>query len=136
MTHTTTKRRWIAPTAIGVGALLAGTAIGASFTPEPEVITETVEAEPEIITEEVQVEVEVETVPSACLDGLEYADELTRIYSDALILGADGMEAAFFMDEPEIERVTQDLDALRIDQLEPALAGFFLNKELCEEAAE
>lgn len=75
------KRHWKLPTAVGVGALLAGVGIGTTGQPEPEIVTETEtvteveEVEVETIVEK-EVEVEVEVTPDACVIALEEAQDL------------------------------------------------------------
>ncbi|MGQ7788165.1 hypothetical protein [Nesterenkonia sp. K-15-9-6] len=138
-----------APAALLAGCI-GGVAIGAStdgapaepsatetvtHTPEPEIITETieVEAEPEVITETITEEVEVEVTPEACTDALTEADELIDVYSESLSIGGDAIIAAYEWDSARLDELTEDLNTLREDRLEPALTRYYLNQIACEE---
>ena len=112
-------------------AALALTACGSDAEPEPPTATETVEvevpAEPEVVTETVTEEV----APESCLNSTTHADELIEIYSEALSLSADAMNAAAFYDEAGIAIAAEDLEAL-LPVLEDELMMYYLASEGCK----
>lgn len=139
--ETTGERRGLGKKVAMVAAvpvlLLAG-CIGGSVTteaPEPEVITKEVEVEvpaeapePEIITEEVLVEVTDES----CLIAIANADELMGIYSEALTMSADMLEAVFYEDYATVEQLTADMEYLTEYELTPTLSVYFTSATECE----
>lgn len=112
-------------------AALALTACGSDAEPEPPTATKTVEvevpAEPEVVTETVTEEV----APESCLNSTTHADELIEIYSEALSLSADAMNAAAFYDEAGIAIAAEDLEAL-LPVLEDELMMYYLASEGCK----
>lgn len=105
------RRRWVAPTAIGAVALLAGVGIGAAGE-KTEVVT--VEAEP--ITKTVTEEVEV--TPQSCLDALDSAETLITTATDVGLLASEfidfiprAFEAGMNYDAVEAEAIITEMDA-------------------------
>lgn len=109
----------------------------ATVTAEPEpapTVTETAEPEPApTVTETAEPEVtieEVEVTPDSCIAATDETVNLTRIYSDALLLSADAIQAAVTLDAGTLDILTADLEELHLD-LEPALDNFYINAHLC-----
>jgi hypothetical protein len=111
------RRRWIAPTAIGAVALLAGVGIGAAGE-KTEVVT--VEAEP--ITKTVTEEVEVQVTPEACIEYIALSEQVYTLSSDMVGYSMDMLDAVDTVDVAAAEaavagmdRVNTDLDAISDD---------------------
>lgn len=69
-----------------------------------------VEAKTETVTETVTEE--VEKTPQSCIDALDYSDELTGYFSEALGVAADSMEHATTFDWDALDEDTAELERL------------------------
>ena len=124
--HTPAKksRRWVRPVAFsaaGVLTLFIGVGIGASGSDAPAdakpAPTATVTAEPIVETETVTETVEV--TPEACLDAIDYADDLILTMGDVGLLAAQyidliprAFEAGMDYDIAASEQIIADMDEL------------------------
>lgn len=104
------KRRWIAPTATGVAALLVGIGIGsAGEKVETVTIDRPVEVE-KVVTETITEEVEV--TPDACITALDHADGLL----DASLTVIDVASGAFGL-IPRAAEAGMDYDVAAMEQI-------------------
>lgn len=105
----------------GVVALTAGLAIGGA-TVEPEIVTK---------TKEVEVIKEVKTVPPACSEALDLAEQGFEAYSAGFRTTADIIQGVIDFDNAAIEAGNAKLDRIKSEELDPTLLEYYLAADSC-----